>query len=346
VIGSVLVMTVALDPWPCEYGENAWQTPAQLTHAGTDDPLAIGRFGLIAGATPSYNNLVELDRQLQSVTHIAAAFDVAGNGVPAIAVGTKHGNCCGAAVADDPLDAAKLMLTGDTKAIFGGCLMLGFAVDERVADALVNHASEVRRLLDTVAAASFTDEAVELLTRKNGKCRMLANPALADLDRHSLDTTPRRRQVRGGVMEQPNYTYILDLVGPDIERHGRLSPAQERDLLLAWAVGSTSNSNTVTLVRDGQLLGNGVGQQDRVGGCTLAVKRARDAGHDPTGAVAYSDSFFPFPDAPQVLIDAGVSAIFCTTGSVRDEIVLETMLSAGVAVVQLPDRAARGFFGH
>lgn len=70
------------------------------------------------------------------------------------------------------------------------------------------------------------------------------------------------------------------------------------------------------------------------------------AGHKTFGAVAYSDSYFPFPDAPQVLIDAGVSAIFCTSGSVRDEIVLETMIAAGVAVVQLPDRDARGFFGH
>jgi len=147
-------------------------------------------------------------------------------------------------------------------------------------------------------------------------------------------------------MHQPNYTFILDLADPAVKRHGKLTSAQERDLLLAWAVGSTSNSNTITLTRDAQLLGNGVGQQDRVGGCALAVTRARDAGHDTTAAAAYSDSFFPFPDAPQVLIDAGVDAVLCTTGSVRDELVLQTMLDAGVGVVQLPDRGARGFFGH
>ena len=153
-------------------------------------------------------------------------------------------------------------------------------------------------------------------------------------------------QVRGGVLQQPNYTFVLDLDDPSVQTHGSLAPALRRDLLLAWAVGSTSNSNTVTLVRDGQLLGNGVGQQDRVGGCTLAVARTRDAGHDTAGAVAYSDSFFPFPDAPQVLIDAGVRVIFSTTGSVRDDVVRTTMRDAGVTVVQLPDRVARGFFGH
>jgi phosphoribosylaminoimidazolecarboxamide formyltransferase/IMP cyclohydrolase len=63
-------------------------------------------------------------------------------------------------------------------------------------------------------------------------------------------------------------------------------------------------------------------------------------------SVAYSDSFFPFPDAPQALIDAGVSAIFSTSGSVRDDVVRQTMIDAGVTVRQLPDRSARGFFGH
>ncbi|HTX46558.1 MAG TPA: hypothetical protein VMD48_09780 [Solirubrobacteraceae bacterium] len=339
-------MSAIRDSWQCAYGENAWQTPARLVHDDTEDPLAIGRFELLEGSAPSYNNLVELDRQLQTITHIAAAFDLAGDDLPAIAIGTKHGNPCGAAISHAPVEATQRMLTGDTRAIFGGCVMLSFAVDEPVADALVNHASAGRRLLDTVAAASFTDEAMELLARKQGKCRVLANPALGVLDRGSIDTAVRHRQVRGGVMEQPNYTFVLDLASPAIQRSGTLSPTQERDLLLAWAVGSTSNSNTVTLVRDGQLLGNGVGQQDRVGGCALALSRARDAGHDVSGAAAYSDSFFPFPDGPQTLIDAGVSAIFCTTGSVRDDVVLQTMVNAGVAVAQLPDRDARGFFGH
>jgi phosphoribosylaminoimidazolecarboxamide formyltransferase/IMP cyclohydrolase len=340
------LVSPAPDPWECAYGENAWQTPARLVHDDTDDPLALGRFELLEGSAPSYNNLVELDRQLQTSTHIAATFDVAGSGVPAIAVGTKHGNPCGAAVAGMPVEATRLMLTGDTRAIFGGCVMLSFAVDEEVADALVNHASEGRRLLDTVAGASFSEEAIELLARKQGKCRVLANPALAALDRDSIDASPRHRPVRGGVMEQPNYTFVLNLADAAVQRSGTLTQAQERDLLLAWAVGSTSNSNTITLVRAGQLLGNGVGQQDRVGGCALALLRAREAGHDVARAVAYSDSFFPFPDGPQTLIDAGVSAIFCTTGSVRDDVVLKTMTSAGVAVAQLPDREARGFFGH
>jgi phosphoribosylaminoimidazolecarboxamide formyltransferase/IMP cyclohydrolase len=333
------------EPWECAYGENAWQAPARLIHEG-EDPLAIGAFTQLEGSALSYNNIAELDRQLQTVTHIAAAYDLAAGSVPAIAIGTKHGNCCGAAVADRPLRATAQMLTGDTRAIFGGAVMLNFEVDAEIAEALINHASDGRRLLDTVAASAFSDAAVDLLARKQGKCRILANPALADLTRTSLDSAPRRRPVRGGVLEQPNYDLVLDLSDPELFCHGEITDQQGRDLLLAWAVGCTSNSNTITLVRQGQLLGNGVGQQDRVGGCALAITRGREGGHDLSGAVAYSDSFFPFPDAPQMLVDAGVGVIFSTSGSVRDDIVRQTMIDAGVVVRQLPDRAARGFFGH
>jgi phosphoribosylaminoimidazolecarboxamide formyltransferase/IMP cyclohydrolase len=334
------------EAWECAYGENAWQAPARLLHAQGEDPLALGRFAQLEGAPPSYNNLIELDRQLQTVTHIAAAFAANTGRVPAIAIGTKHGNCCGAGIGPEAVTASERMLTGDPRAIFGGCVMLNFGVDATVAELLLTHASEGRRLLDTIAAPAFSDEAIDRLARKGGKCRILANPALAELSHDSLDTAPRQRPVRGGVLEQPNYTFVLDLGHRDMWSHGQLVGSQADDLLLAWAVGSTSNSNTITLVRDGQLLGNGVGQQDRVSGCALAVRRARDAGHDTTGAVAYSDSFFPFPDGPQVLIDAGVAAIFSTSGSVRDDAVRATMTAAGVIVRQLPDRSARGFFGH
>lgn len=333
----------------CAYGENAAQAPAALLVTDLDDPLALGRFSQVEGAALSYNNLAELDRQLQTITHMAAAFDrpQGGGGVPALALGTKHGNACGAAAAATPADAIRRMLEGDLRAIFGGCVMLGFAVGAEEADLLIGHATEGgRRLLDLVTAASFSEEAVEILARKHGKCRLLENPALGSLGRSSLDTAPRARPVRGGVLEQPNYTFVLDLDAPEVEATAPLSDAQRHDLLLAWAVGATSNSNTITLVRDGALIGNGVGQQDRVGCCALAIARATDAGHAIGGAVAYSDSFFPFPDAPQTLIDAGVAAVFSTSGSVRDDLVRQAFTDAGVPLVQLPDRAARGFFGH
>src|SRR3954447_13767339 len=337
------MLAVPNESFTCAYGENAAQAPAGLTAAETDDPLALGRFEQVEGAAPSFNNLVDVARQLQTITHMAAALD--GRGL-ALAVGSKHGKACGAAVAQTPAEAIQRMLEGDLRAVFGGCVMLGFAVGAEEAKLLLNHASPTRRLLDLISAASFTEEAIELLARKAGKCRLLANPALGELGRDSLDTAPRQRYVRGGVLEQPNYTFVLDLESPDVVVTGELTAAQKDDLLLAWAVGATSNSNTITLVRDGALIANGVGQQGRVSCCALALSRAGDAGHAIEGAVAYSDSFFPFPDAPETLLEAGVSAVFATSGSVRDDQVREAFTKAGVAFAQLPDKIARGFYGH
>lgn len=331
-----------------KYGENAWQKPAGLYSAGTNDPLALDQFQVVAGAAPSFNNLAELSRQLQTITHIAAGFEQNFGKVPHIAIGTKHGNPCGAAVGSDPTEVIQKMVMGDPRAIFGGLVIVNFEITEELAQVLLTYGMDggARRLLDAVTAPAFAPEAITLLSRKGDKCRFLANPALADLGTKSLDTAPLFRPVRGGFLRQPNYTYVPELKSKGVTKTGALTPEQERDLVLAWAVCATSNSNTITLAKHGQLIGNGVGQQDRVSCCELAIKRAIDAGHSIKGAAAAGDSFFPFPDGPEVLIQAGVTAIWSTTGSVRDADTQNLCASRGVTLYQAPDAVARGFYGH
>ena len=108
-------------------------------------------------------------------------------------------------------------------------------------------------------------------------------------------------------------------------------------------------------MKDGKLLGNGVGQQDRVGAAKLAIARADDAYMalieqdgkvDLEGTIAYSDSFFPFADGPKVLTDRGVKVIFATSGSVNDKDVIESCKSNGATLVMFPDKLARGFAWH
>lgn len=123
---------------------------------------------------------------------------------------------------------------------------------------------------------------------------------------------PRTQSIRAvddGVLVQdaPNFVPTIDQFTPTP------TPEVWRDMQLAWAIGSRSTSNTITIVKDGQLIGNGVGQQDRKEAAKLAVERATEAGHSLEGAVAYSDSFFPFPDGVEVLINAGVKTIFATS---------------------------------
>lgn len=335
----------------CKYGENGYQTPAALYECDSKDPLALANFGIVAGDFPSYNNLCDLERLLQTITHVAATFETNSGEtpyVPLIALAVKHGNTCGAAIGTNTEKVVQNMVTGDPLAIFGGLVMLNFPVTESVAETLLSHGMSEgqRRLLDGVIAPSFADEAIKMLSRKGDKCRFIANPALANLSRTSLDIAPRFRYVRGGFLLQPNYTFILDLNDPELVKYGKATVTQEQDMLLAKAICDTSNSNTITIVSDGRLVGNGVGQQARVYGSRLAVTRAEACKHSTLGASAASDSFFPELDGVQALVNNGVSSIISTSGSVRDKKVIEHCQENGIALYLIPDKLGRGFFGH
>ena len=351
---------------PTKYGENPQQAEAAL-YADNRldlDPLAVDKFEHIKGMERSFINLTDLDRLLQTVTHIAAGFEQNFKKVPSIAVGVKHGNACGAGVADSMAEAVKKMLEGDTRAIFGGMVMMNGPIDETVATILMHHAMEgdTSRLLDGVVGSSVSDEALQILSRN--KLRVIINPALENLSLNSIDTNRRLRPVRGGVLEQPNYNFILDLSADYITHSQEASEAQKEDMVLGWAIGCTSNSNTIAITKDSKLIGNGVGQQDRVGAGQLALTRTTTALPDLrteddaivltikldkeklSGATAYSDSFFPFPDGPGLLADAGIRTILTSSGSVADQTVTESLVAKEVTVYMLPDKVGRGFYLH
>ena len=364
--GTAVSGYIARSLTPTKYGENPQQADAAFyaDNRVAIDPLALDQFEHVQGMERSFINITDIDRLLQTVTHIAAGFGSNFGSVPTIAVGVKHGNACGAGLADTAVEAIEKMLEGDTRAIFGGVVMINAAIGKPEAEALMHHAmdGDKPRLLDGVVGASVTDEALELLSRN--KLRVVINPALGNLTQQSIDSTRRIRPVRGGALEQPNYDFVLDLSADYMQHHGDVTDAQKRDLILAWAIGCTSNSNTITLVKDGKLIGNGVGQQDRVGAGQLALTRTTSelpeleeqgdnlilkitlSKQKLQDAVAYSDSFFPFPDGPGLLAKAGIKAILTSSGSVADETVIKSLTDQGVAISMVPDKIGRGFYLH
>ncbi len=330
----------------CKYGENGHQIPAALyCKSDNEDHLAIDKFKITAGTEPSYNNYCDIDRLLQTMTHIAATFDINYNRIPFIALGAKHGNVCGAAIGfSSPEEVTKNMILGDPLAIFGGLVMLNFQVTKKITEAILSYRAS--KILDGIIAPGFDDGTMEMMKRKGDKCRFIVNPSLANLSHDSLDKNPRFRYVRGGLLLQPNYTFILDLKNPELKKIGQATEEQERDMLLAKAICDTSNSNTITLVIKGTLIGNGVGQQARVYGSMLALDRATACGHSILGASAASDSFFPYTDGVEALVKAGVKSIISTSGSVKDEDVIKYCQKKDIALYLIPDKIGRGFFGH
>jgi phosphoribosylaminoimidazolecarboxamide formyltransferase/IMP cyclohydrolase len=108
---------------------------------------------------------------------------------------------------------------------------------------------------------------------------------------------------------------------------------QWRDLLFAWTVCRQVASNAIVLAKAGATIGVGGGQTNRVGAVELALRYARELGHDPAGAALASDGFFPFPDAVEAAARVGVGAIIQPGGSRRDEAVLAAAERARIPMV-------------
>jgi phosphoribosylaminoimidazolecarboxamide formyltransferase/IMP cyclohydrolase len=117
-------------------------------------------------------------------------------------------------------------------------------------------------------------------------------------------------------------------------------PTEEEwiDLELAWKVAARVTSNTIVLVKGGQAVGIGAGQQNRKDAGLLAAQKAD--GRAVGGACA-SDAFFPFRDGLQAAIDAGTTAVIQPGGSIRDQEVIDAANEAGLAMVFTDERHFR-----
>lgn len=328
------------------YGENPHQPNANLYQYLNEhkDRFAPNKFKIVGGSDPSFINITDLDRLIATAVRIAAGLERNGK-TQKIALAVKHGNVCGVGVGELPLQALKQMVLSDPTSLSGGCVLVNFTIEKEAAEFLRTGGSDFQRILDTIIAPEFTKEAKDRLNRTNGKCRMFENKELLNIGEADIDTSTRFRPVRGGFLTQDPDVFVLELQD---KWKSILTDTEQQDLIIAWAIGATANSNTVVLVHNGCLLGRGVAQPSRVLACKVALLHAKENGHEGEipNSVAYSDSFFPFDDGPIVLANAGIKTIFATSGSIRDAEVLETCERLNVRLLQLPDKEARGFHGH
>ena len=96
---------------------------------------------------------------------------------------------------------------------------------------------------------------------------------------------------------------------------GRYRPTADRaelaDLRLAWLICKHTKSNAITVCAEGMLIAMGLVRCLGVMSCRIATWLAKENGHSDKlkGAAAASDAFFPFRDGPDILMEAGVTAI-------------------------------------
>ncbi len=330
-------------------GENPYQIPSYLFAASGDgDELAIHRFRLLRGEAPCFTNVADLDCILHTLCLACEAFNKSFGKVPHLAVAAKHGNACGlAADWQSPGAAAEKALSGNMSAIWGGELIVNFPIDETVALLLYESREREKKLgnkawmLDVIAAPSFSKEALNVLGRKQSR-KLFENSQLSS---PGVSITRNLRQVRGGFLCQPSFGYVLDF--DEAEKTSADFTDEDRtSLILAWATAWSSSlgGNEIAIVKDGQLIGTG-GGPSTVAAARNAVIRAREEAHSLENAAFAADAFFPYTDAPQVLIDGGCSLGLVPKGGVREQEVRGLFKSENVRMCFLPEQF-RGFCRH
>ena len=94
---------------------------------------------------------------------------------------------------------------------------------------------------------------------------------------------------------------------------------QMESLIFAFNICKFVKSNAIVLAKDKSTIGIGAGQSSRLDSCKIAIDKARRfVPNNLLNCVAASDAFFPFTDAVEKLINAGVNAIIQPEGSIRD----------------------------
>ena len=323
----------ATDPYPpvlviglekvetLRYGENPHQQAARYRRPGTKQwagPFALGG-AILQGKPLSYNNVLDA----------SGAYAIARNlRGPAVVI-VKHTNPCGAAERATLAEAWQDALTGDPASAYGGVVALTREVDAATAAGLASI------FLEVIVAPSYSAAAREILARKPN-LRLLEDSILgSDQVAPPPDPTGSLRIAGGAVL----------VTAPDVlpddpatwrQVTSRAPTAQQlRDLDLAWRLCRSVVSNAIVLVKDGMEIGLGSGQTSRVDAARQAVAKAI-AFHGPEaleGAACGSDAFYPFPDAVEVCLEAGVSAFAQPGGSMRDGEVIAVAEAAGAAMM-------------
>src|SRR5215217_2339879 len=302
------------------YGENPHQRAAYYAETGVRTHL-LSMVSKLHGKELSFNNLLDLD----SGRRLIEEFEL-----PAVAI-IKHNNPCGTAVGAAVGDAFDRALASDPQSAFGGVFCFNRQVDRALAEKLSD------MFVEAVFAPGYHEDALELLQEK---------PNVRLLENQERRTTPISehdiKRVRGGILTQDRDSGLEQRDEMQVATKRKPTEEEWGELLFGMRVCKHVRSNAIVMAKGLGTVGIGAGQMSRVDSVRIAVDKAGAAGLSPDGAAIASDAFFPFPDGPQLAIEAGVRAIIQPGGSQRDHEVVEACEAAGVAMVF----TARRHFRH
>ena len=291
------------------YGENPHQQ-AKFYRTADDMPFSLGCAKQLHGKELSYNNIQDADAALSIVREFNVPF----------CVGLKHMNPCGAAIGKDVVDAWTKAYEADKVSIFGGIVATNCEITLEVAQLMKPI------FLEIIMAPKFSKEAFELLSTKK-------NLRLIEVPMYKMPYTPMQyKSVCGGLLAQDMDLNTAVVVDDMTVTKKHASEAELDDLNFGLRIVKHVKSNAIVIVKNGQTLGVGAGQMNRIGSAEIALKQAHANGVKENLVMA-SDAFFPFDDCVTLANDMGVTAIVQPGGSVRDEDSIKKADECGIAML-------------
>lgn len=287
------------------YGENPQQSARFVRTSNSKHTIAGAK--QLHGKALSFNNIKDADSVLSLVKKFKE---------PA-AVAVKHMNPCGVGIGDNIETAFKHAYDADNQSIFGGIIALNRTVTADLAETL--HAI----FLEVVIAPRFTDEALDILTKKK-------NIRLLEIDMTIDNREEEFVSVSGGYLVQDKDNF--EVAKEDMKVVTEKAPTDDQwdAMLLGWKVIPSVKSNAVILSNTKQTVGIGAGQMNRVGSAKIALERAIEM-NDNVALV--SDGFFPMDDTVELAAKHGIKAIIQPGGSIKDQDSIDMANKYGIAMV-------------
>lgn len=287
------------------YGENPQQSARFVRTSKSKHTIAGAK--QLHGKALSYNNIKDADSALTLVKK----FD------EAAAVAVKHMNPCGVGIGKNIEIAFKNAYDADNQSIFGGIIAVNRTVTRELAETL--HSI----FLEVVIAPRFTDEALDILTKKK-------NIRLLEIDM----TVDKREEefvsVSGGYLVQDKDNYEVAKEEMQVVTEVEPTDDQWEAMLLGWKVIPSVKSNAVILSNHKQTVGIGAGQMNRVGAAKIALERAIEINDN---VALISDGFFPMGDTVELAAEHGIKAIIQPGGSIKDQESIDMANKYGIAMV-------------
>ena len=276
------------------YGENPHQS-AKFYASTKAIPFSLASGKQLQGKEMSYNNIQDAN----------AALNIARDFQEPFCVALKHMNPCGAAVAATIEEAWQKAYEADTVSIYGGIVICNRTITKEIALGMKPI------FLEIVIAPDFTDEAMEIFaTKKNLRVIQVdMTPSTEAIDQYV--------SVNGGLLVQHLDTQIETITPEMCATKVQADAATLADMQFGWNIVKHVKSNAIVVVKNGQTLGVGAGQMNRVGSAEIAMKQAHAAGVTE-GLILASDGFLPFDDTVALAAQYGVTAIVQPGGSIRD----------------------------